>query len=53
VPDLPGGIATGDAVEEVERQIREAIQFHIEGMREDGAEIPEPGSLVDYVHVAA
>lgn len=53
VPDLPGCIATGDSIEDVEQQIREAIQFHIEGMREDGAEIPEPSSRVDYVHVAA
>jgi len=53
VPDLPGCIATGDSIEEAEQQIREAIQFHIEGMREDGATIPEPSSRVDYVHVAA
>ncbi|MDT8427404.1 MAG: type II toxin-antitoxin system HicB family antitoxin [Pseudomonadales bacterium] len=53
VPDLPGCIATGESIEEVEQQIREAIEFHIEGMREDGAQIPEPGSRVDYVHVAA
>lgn len=53
VPDLPGCIATGDSIEAVEQQIREAIQFHIEGMREDGVEIPKPSSRVDYVHVAA
>ena len=53
VPDLPGCIATGDSIEEVEQQIREALQFHIEGVREDGAEVPVPSSRVDYVHVAA
>lgn len=53
VPDLPGCIATGDSIEDVEQQIREAIQFHIEGMREDGTEIPKPSSRVHYVHVAA
>ena len=53
VPDLPGCIATGNSIEEVEQQIREAIQLHIEGMREDGANVPEPSSRVDYVHVAA
>ena len=36
VPDLPGCVATGATVEEVENEIREAIAFHIEGMREDG-----------------
>ena len=40
VPDLPGCIATGSTLEEVENQIREAIEFHIEGMRQDGEEIP-------------
>ena len=53
VPDLPGCVATGDSVEEAEQHIREAIKFHIEGMRLDGDEVPEPSSLVDYVHVAA
>jgi predicted RNase H-like HicB family nuclease len=53
VPDLPGCIATGASIEDVEQQIREAIQVHIEGMREDGEEIPAPSSRVEYVHVAA
>jgi predicted RNase H-like HicB family nuclease len=53
VPDLPGCIATGDSIDSVELQICEAIQFHIEGMREDGVELPEASSLVNYVHVAA
>jgi predicted RNase H-like HicB family nuclease len=42
VPDLPGCVAVGDTVEEVEKLIREAIEFHLEGMREDGDPIPEP-----------
>lgn len=53
VPDLPGCVATGATVEEVETEIREAIEFHIEGMREDGLPIPEPASKVEYIDVAA
>ena len=51
VPDLPGCIATGQTVEETEQLIREAIEFHLRGMREDGLPIPEPASHVDYVEV--
>jgi predicted RNase H-like HicB family nuclease len=53
VPDLPGCVAVGDTIEEVEREIQEAIEFHLEGMREDGLPIPEPSSKVNYVDVAA
>lgn len=53
VPDLPGCVAVGDTLAEIERLIREAIEFHIEGMREDGSPIPPPSSKVDYVEVAA
>lgn len=53
VPDLPGCIATGATLEEVEREIREAIEFHIEGLREDGTPIPPPSSAVGYVEIAA
>ena len=49
VPDLPGCIATGASVEEVEKEIREAIIFHIEGMRNDGETVPQPSSSVEYV----
>jgi len=49
VPDLPGCIATGSTVEETEREISEAIAFHIEGLREGGFPIPEPTSQVAYV----
>ena len=53
VPDLPGCVATGHTVEEVELEIREAIAFHLEGMREDGIAIPEPTSKVEYIELAA
>ncbi len=53
VPDLPGCIATGQTIEETETQIREAIDLHLRGMREDGLPIPEPSSSVDYVDIAA
>jgi predicted RNase H-like HicB family nuclease len=44
VPDLPGCITTGDSLEEIERMAREAIEFHIEGMRLDGEAVPEPST---------
>jgi len=53
VPDLPGCVATGQTVEEVENEIRAAIEFHIEGLREDGQAIPQPVSIVEYLEVAA
>ncbi len=53
VPDLPGCIATGNSVEEAERSIREAIEFHLDGLREDNLPIPAASSRVDYVEVAA
>ena len=53
VPDLPGCIATGASLKEVEQAIREAIELHIDGLREDGLPIPAPSSRVDYVEVAA
>ena len=53
VPDLPGCVATGATAEEAEREIREAIEFHIEGLREDGVPIPQPSSAVRYVDVRA
>jgi predicted RNase H-like HicB family nuclease len=52
VPDLPGCIATGGTIKEVEHEIREAIEFHLDGMREDGEPIPLPTSHVEYVDVA-
>ncbi|MFN0105735.1 MAG: type II toxin-antitoxin system HicB family antitoxin [Bryobacteraceae bacterium] len=51
VPDLPGCIATGKTVAEIERNIREAIELHLEGMIEDGNPIPEPVTVVRYVEL--
>ena len=53
VPDLPGCVATGYTVEETEREIREAIEFHIEGLIEDGLPIPQSVSIVQYIEVTA
>ena len=53
VPDLPGCIATGANIQEVEAEIREAIEFHIDGLREDGSLIPLPSSHVEYIEIAA
>jgi predicted RNase H-like HicB family nuclease len=53
VPDLPGCVATGSTLSEVEEAIREAIAFHLEGLREEGASVPKPSSQVEYVEVAA
>jgi predicted RNase H-like HicB family nuclease len=53
VPDLPGCISTGHTEAEVKRNIREAIELHLSGMREDGEAIPEPTTLVDYVALAS
>jgi len=51
VPDLPGCITTGQTVQEIERNIREAIELHLEGLREDGEPIPEPHTAVTYVEL--
>ncbi len=53
VPDLPGCVATGDSVKDVECAIREAIELHLHGLRADNLPIPAPSSRVDYVEVAA
>lgn len=53
VPDLPGCVATGTTLEQTEQSIREAIEFHLEGIRQDGLPIPQPSSQIDYVEVAA
>jgi predicted RNase H-like HicB family nuclease len=51
VPDLPGCIATGATVEETERLLREAVEMHLQGMKEDGIPIPEPSSMVEYLEL--
>jgi predicted RNase H-like HicB family nuclease len=53
VPDLPGCITTGKTRDETERLVREAIEFHIEGMRLHGEAVPEPTTTTEYVEVAA
>ena len=49
VPDLPGCVAVAETKEEVLKLIEEAIEFHIEGLREDAQPIPEPSSSIEYV----
>jgi predicted RNase H-like HicB family nuclease len=53
VPDLPGCIAVGKSQEEVLRLIKEAIEFHIEGLRAAGEPIPPPSSIGEFVEVQA
>jgi predicted RNase H-like HicB family nuclease len=52
VPDLPGCVATGESIPEVESAIQEAIEFHFAGLKEDGIQPPTPSSTVEYVDVA-
>lgn len=52
-PDLPGCVAVGETKEEVLALISEAIEFHLEGLQEDGEPIPEPSSSIEYVEVRA
>jgi predicted RNase H-like HicB family nuclease len=51
VPDLPGCVAAAESQEEVLELIREAIDFHLEGMRESGEEVPQPTTIAEYVEV--
>lgn len=51
VPDVPGCVSAGNTVDETLQNIREALLFHFDGMREDGDAIPNPETLVDYVDV--
>lgn len=53
VPDLPGVIAAGDSRDEVESLIREAVEFHIEGLRAEGLAVPSPASLAGTLEIAA
>ncbi len=52
-PDLPGCGSAGATREEVERNIREAIEFHIDGLKQEGYPVPEPSSYSSYIDVAA
>ncbi len=51
IPDVPGCIATGKTVQQTLSSLREALEFHFDGMREDGDKIPDPETLVDYIDV--
>jgi predicted RNase H-like HicB family nuclease len=51
VPDLPGCVSVGDTLDAARAEIREAIEFHLEGRREDGLPIPKPSSWAEYVEV--
>ena len=53
VPDLPGCVAAGETREEVLALIHEAIEFHLEGLKEDGQPIPSPSSTGELVEIAA
>lgn len=52
-PDLPGCVSTGSTTEETEQNMHEAIEFHIDGLKEEGYEIPVPTSRSSYVEIAA
>jgi predicted RNase H-like HicB family nuclease len=49
VPDLPGCVATGETVAAVEAEIRDAVRFHIDGLKQDGLPLPKPTSIANYV----
>ena len=49
VPDLPGCVATGASIPDVERELRAAIRFHIEGLKQDGLPVPEPSAVAEYI----
>ena len=51
VPDLPGCVATADTVEAVENEMREAMRFHIDGLKEDGLPIPPPTSIAAHAEM--
>lgn len=53
VLDVPGCVATGSTVEEAKAAFREALEFHLDDMRQDDMPIPQPTSRVDYVEIAA
>ncbi len=53
VPDLPGCVAAGDSRDEVMSLIQEAMEFHIEGLKQEGLPVPAPSSAVEFVDVAA
>lgn len=52
VPDLPGCVAAGESIEEARTLIREAIELHLRGMRQDGTPIPKPATQTEYIDAA-
>lgn len=52
VPDLPGCITTGNTIEEIEKNMKEVIDFHLDGLREEGLPIPEPTTYCDYIEAS-
>lgn len=52
-PDLPGCAAAGTSLEETERNMRQAVEFHLEGLRAEGLQIPRPTTRSSYVEIAA
>jgi predicted RNase H-like HicB family nuclease len=52
-PDLPGCVSTGGTREEAERNMREAIEFHVDGLKEEGYPVPEPQSSSSYIEIPA
>ena len=49
VPDLPGCVATGPTIDAVEQELRTAIRFHIDGLKQDGLPVPEPSAVAEYI----
>lgn len=52
-PDLPGCVATGATLQEVEREMQEAMEFHVEGLKLEGMDVPEPSTRSAYIAIAA
>jgi predicted RNase H-like HicB family nuclease len=53
VPDLPGCVTTGLTIEETEANIKEAIDLHLEGLREEGQPVPEPSTQCEYIEASS
>ena len=51
VPDLPGCVAVAETLAETEQLIREAVEFHVDGLRDDGINVPEPSAVAQYVEI--
>ena len=52
-PDLPGCVATGSTRDEVEKTMKESIEFHLDGLREEGYQVPSPHAYSTYIEVPA